>query len=141
MGNLRVPLALLSIGITTSGIAADPAARPQPVRDPAAQETAAQAEDDSDDVEIVFIPSLSALLLRAEQLNKGELTREQVEKIRDEASVVALPRDTVRALEKSRGYKDIDPERAWGQWKVLRIEMAITPELAKKIAVTTDSDK
>jgi hypothetical protein len=68
----------------------------------------------------VFIPALAALLTAAERRQGRALTRAQVESIRDESACIAMaPRDA-QAMERSRGYADLDPELAWQQWRVMR---------------------
>jgi hypothetical protein len=72
------------------------------------------------DKEFVFTPSLAALLMALEQKRGTPLTRAEVEAIRDKAACIAMsPRDA-RALERSRGYADIDPEHAYEHWQMLR---------------------
>jgi hypothetical protein len=74
---------------------------------------------DDDDLVLVFIPSLAALLTRAEQLKGKPLTKREVEAIRDQANVVATPRDVAEDLAKTRGYDDVDPENVWNEWRKL----------------------
>jgi hypothetical protein len=66
-----------------------------------------------------FIPAL-AVLLEATRKQKGSpLSAEEIEKTRDQAVCMAMdPRDA-RELERSRGYADIDPERAVDCWTAL----------------------
>ncbi len=67
-----------------------------------------------------FMPSLVAQLRAAEGRAGRRLNREEVETLRDQAPCVAVePRDA-RALERTRGYADLDPELAWEQWSLLR---------------------
>ena len=77
-----------------------------------------------DDVVPVFIPALVALLVRAEELNGAPLTRNQVIAIRDNANCVMLPPAVNAEMEKERGYADIDPERCWEDWLIVRAELA-----------------
>jgi hypothetical protein len=69
---------------------------------------------------LVFVPSLAALLTRAEELKGKPLTKREVEAIRDQANVVATPRKAAEELAKTRGYDDVDPEDVWNQWRQLR---------------------
>jgi hypothetical protein len=71
---------------------------------------------------LVFIPSLAALLTRAQQLKGAALTEGQVLAIRDGSTVVVVDRDAARAMEKKRGYADIDAADAWRSW--LRLQEA-----------------
>ncbi|HET7541695.1 MAG TPA: hypothetical protein VFK05_17595 [Polyangiaceae bacterium] len=67
---------------------------------------------------LTFIPSLAAILTHAESSKGRPLTRSEVEQIVDEGTVIAMePRDA-RALERSRGYADLEPELAWEQWQL-----------------------
>jgi len=67
-----------------------------------------------------IMPSLVALLLAAERSKGSPLTRPEVEAIvAKSAAIMMNPRD-VRALERSRGYADIEPELAWPQWQIVR---------------------
>jgi aryl carrier-like protein len=71
---------------------------------------------------LVFIPSLAALLTRAQQLNDAALTENQVLRIRDGSNVMVVGLDAVRAMEEQRGYADIDAADAWQSW--LRLQGA-----------------
>ncbi len=72
---------------------------------------------------ITHVPALVAVLL-AKEKEKGEpLTRAEVEAIRDGAACIAMTRDVREELDDSRGYQDIDPEHAWGQWQEIRAEL------------------
>jgi hypothetical protein len=72
---------------------------------------------------LVMIPALVAVLLSAERSAGHPLTRSDVEAIVNKGSAVAVePRD-VAALERSRGYADIEPELAWEQWQIVRSMM------------------
>lgn len=77
-----------------------------------------------DDVVPVFIPALVALLIHAEELNGAPLTPNQVMAIRDNAHCVMLPPSVKAEMEKERGYTDIDPERCWEDWLIVRARIA-----------------
>lgn len=68
----------------------------------------------------VAIPSFSALLLAAEAKAGRALTRPEVEAVVDGAAVITMEHRDARELELSRGYADLDPERAWAQWALVR---------------------
>jgi hypothetical protein len=69
----------------------------------------------------VFVPSLVAMLLAAENKAGRALTREQVEAIRDESTCIAMkPRDA-QQMERQRGFADLEPTLAWEQWQTARI--------------------
>lgn len=70
---------------------------------------------------IVFIPALVALLVEAKEKDFGrELTRDDVESIRNNATAIELPAEIVRDMIKSRGYPDIDAENVWDEWLLHR---------------------
>jgi hypothetical protein len=62
---------------------------------------------------LVFVPSLVALLMRAEQIRESELTRNEVFRLRDNCNVVvAIP----QAVEEQRGYADLDMHDLRDSW-------------------------
>lgn len=65
---------------------------------------------------IVFIPALVVVLVAKEKEAGRELTREEVESIRDSAAAVRVPIETARDMVRERGYLDIDPENVWDEW-------------------------
>lgn len=69
---------------------------------------------------IVFIPALVALLEAKEKESGRELTRHEVESIRDNATTIELPTEVARDMTKSRGYQDIDAEDVWNEWLTLK---------------------
>ena len=74
-------------------------------------------EDESEPLETVFMPPLVELL-KAGVIKKGApLKRREVLKIRDRGVCVRLPVSRVRELEENRGYRDIDPENCWEEWR------------------------
>jgi len=75
-----------------------------------------------DDIVPVFLPALVALLMRAEELNGSPLTRNQVIAIRDNAHCVMVPASAKTEMEAERGYADIDPERCWEDWLIVRAQ-------------------
>lgn len=72
------------------------------------------------ELELLFIPSLAALLTAAEKQKGAPLTKADVEGIRDKAVCMAVKPRHAQAMERSRGYADIEPERAFEHWKLLR---------------------
>ena len=80
--------------------------------------------DSEDDCVPVFVPALVALLIHAEELNGSPLTRNQVIAIRDNAYCIMLPPAIEAAIEEERGYADIDPERCFEEWLIVRARMA-----------------
>lgn len=71
----------------------------------------------------VFMPSLISLLIAAERRAGRPLERAQVEAIRDEAIVVAIPQSAVAPIVEGRGYDDIDPERCYEEYLRVRAEV------------------
>ncbi|WP_312267815.1 hypothetical protein [Pseudescherichia sp.] len=65
---------------------------------------------------IVFIPALVVVLIAKEKEAGRELTRKEVESIRDSATAIRVPIETARDMVRERGYLDIDPENAWEEW-------------------------
>lgn len=65
---------------------------------------------------IVFIPALVVLLEAKEKDFGRELTREDVESIRDDATAIELPAEIAKDMIESRGYPDIDAKNAWDEW-------------------------
>jgi hypothetical protein len=73
-----------------------------------------------DGLALVFMPSLVALLGRAEELTGVPLTEEQVVRIRDAALVVVTQAQPATAVEGARGYTDVDPASPWESWQAIR---------------------
>lgn len=65
---------------------------------------------------IVFIPALVAVLVMKERDAGRELTRKEVESIRDSAAAIRVPIEVARDMVKERGYPDIAPENVWDEW-------------------------
>jgi hypothetical protein len=77
-----------------------------------------------DDLVPVFMPALVTLLISAEELNGSPLTRHQAIAIRDNANCVMLPPSAKAEIEQERGYPDIDPERYWEDWLIVRARLS-----------------
>ena len=71
---------------------------------------------------IWFIPSLVAVLLRAENDKGSPLTEFEVNSIRDKSSAVMTPSIQIPTLVKERGYEDIDADHAWTEWQRVRLD-------------------
>ena len=68
----------------------------------------------------LFMPSLATLLTAVEDRKGAPLTRVEVEMLVGKAvCMTTKPRDA-QVMERSRGYADIEPERAFDQWQALR---------------------
>jgi hypothetical protein len=73
-----------------------------------------------DGLVLLFIPSLAALLARAEELKGSPLTEEQVIRIRDASQVIVSPPQPTAAVEQRREYADVDPANPWESWQAIR---------------------
>lgn len=71
----------------------------------------------------VFIPTLAALLTRAEELKGAPLTQAEVLAIRDQGTCMAMRESVALDLEDSRGYADLDPENVWEEWCQMREQL------------------
>lgn len=69
---------------------------------------------------LTFVPTLINLLTLFEQQKGSELTEEEVLEIRDKAVCMTISSDMLEKLEKSRGYKDLDPKHCWEEWCALK---------------------
>ena len=67
-----------------------------------------------------FIPSLAALLMARERAKGDALTEAEVEEVVARATCITVEPAHVIQLERARGYVDIEPRRAWAQWKLIR---------------------
>jgi hypothetical protein len=77
---------------------------------------------------ITCIPSLVSTLLRLEEEKGSPLTEQEVLSIRDAAPAVALPVEPASAVEKARGYRDIDLDNCWEEWQQARLELDTSPQ-------------
>ena len=64
----------------------------------------------------VFVPPLVTLLQKKERTKGSPLTKEEVLEIRDNATMILMKADEALKMADSRGYRDIDPDKAWEQW-------------------------
>lgn len=76
--------------------------------------------DAGDDLLIVPIPALVALLVAARSAKGAELDEADVLAIRDGAVCMAMPADVARRMAEARGYDDLDPEHVWEDWQAFR---------------------
>jgi len=72
--------------------------------------------DDDEDLIIMPVPALVAVLVNLEQRKGSDLTEAEVMDTRDNVACIAMPRSAHKAVVEARGYVDIDPERAWEEW-------------------------
>lgn len=73
-------------------------------------------------MKIVFIPALIIILIDKEQDMGRELTRDEVESIRDDATAIRLPAEAAEDIIRERGYRDIDPENVWREWQAYKAD-------------------
>lgn len=73
-------------------------------------------------MKIVFIPALIIVLIDKEQDMGRELTRDEVESIRDDATAIRLPTEAAEDIIRERGYRDIDPENVWREWQAYKAD-------------------
>jgi hypothetical protein len=77
----------------------------------------------SEDIVIVHVPPLVAILSFREKAKGAPLTQSEVLAVRDQAPCMALPRQEATQLAAGRGYDDIDPENAWEEWQAVRLTL------------------
>lgn len=65
-------------------------------------------------------PPLVVVLRSAEEKKGAPLTEAEVTAMVEKAPAIALALEDARQMEVSRGYADLDPERAWAQWQIFR---------------------
>lgn len=70
----------------------------------------------------VFIPSLADLLAAATAQAGRHLTEAEVLEMRDRSVCMMMAAPQARAMEQSRGFRDVDPEDAWADWHRLKVE-------------------
>lgn len=73
---------------------------------------------------ITPVPSLVATLLNRENAKGSALTKEEVESIRTNAPCIVMTPEQRAVVDVRRGYDDIDPEHAWEEWQIARIELS-----------------
>jgi len=74
----------------------------------------------NDELIPLFIPTLSAILMAAEEKKGAPLTEEEVLNIRDNSTTIMTPKSMIDKMAEKRGYHDIDPENCWNEWLLLR---------------------
>ena len=71
---------------------------------------------------IVPVPALMAVLLALETEKGAPLTEDEVIRARDNAEAIAMPKSAFDAVTEGRGYLDLDPENIWEEWLEFRRE-------------------
>lgn len=75
---------------------------------------------DEDDLVVLPIPALVAVLLNRERDKGSPLSEAEVLAIRDGAECVMAPADVAAKVTQERGYDDIRPGHAWEDWNAIR---------------------
>jgi hypothetical protein len=65
---------------------------------------------------ILFLPSLAALLTRAQQIAGRMLSRREVLRIRDASQILITDAKHLRAIVERRGYRDLDARTAYAAY-------------------------
>lgn len=76
-----------------------------------------------ENLKLVHVPALVAVLLNAENKKGSPLTEKEVIEIRDSSQCMVMPLDVAEKVAEERGYADIDPENAWIEWRNVRLEL------------------
>jgi hypothetical protein len=66
------------------------------------------------------MPTLVSILLAAERSKGSPLLEDEVERLADKCTAIAMSLADAIELERSRGYADLEPRRAWDQWQLVR---------------------
>jgi len=88
-----------------------------------------EPENDDNNLVPVFIPTLVALLVHAEDQKESPLTKDEVLALRDKATCIMMEVADARMMNEKRGYNDIDPENCWHDWQLARRDMGRRPDL------------
>ena len=82
-----------------------------------------------DNLLIVPVPALVAVLISKEREKGAPLTEEEVLAIRDGAACIVMTHEQYAAVAAERGYDDLDPENVWDEWQVTRRDIAVAWKL------------
>lgn len=85
--------------------------------------------DESKDLVPYFMPSLSAILVNAEDKKGSPLEYDEVVAIRDKSTCIMMELADAKKMDESRGYIDLDPENIWHSWQMLRKDMGRKPDI------------
>lgn len=77
----------------------------------------------------LFIPTLIAILVNAEDKKGEPLNKDEVIAIRDSSLVMMVEESHAEKMAESRGYQDVDPKNCWYDWQMVRRELGRQPEL------------
>jgi hypothetical protein len=67
-----------------------------------------------------ILPPLVAVLVARERSKGAPLTRREVEDVVSKSPAIMMEAGRALALERARGYGDIEPQLAWEQWQIVR---------------------
>ncbi|HBE20162.1 MAG TPA: hypothetical protein DEG17_25850 [Cyanobacteria bacterium UBA11149] len=73
-------------------------------------------DNTSDPLIPVFIPALILLLVHQQKKIGRPLTKHEVLYIRDNGVSIMMKTSHATAIDKKRGYSDLDPNLCWEQW-------------------------
>lgn len=76
-----------------------------------------------EEIFLVHVPALVAVLLVKEKDKGSPLTEEEVIEIRDQSQCIAMPLYAKRKVDEGRGYIDIDPGNVWEEWQAARADL------------------
>lgn len=85
--------------------------------------------DQSENLIPYFSPSLSSILVTAEDEKGSPLDYYEVIEIRDRAACIMLKQEDAEKMDERRGHVDLDPENVWYDWQMLRREMDRKPDI------------
>lgn len=85
--------------------------------------------DESQNLVPYFMPSLSAILVNAEDKKGSPLEYDEVIAIRDKSTCIMMEIADAKKMDESRGYIDLDPENIWHTWQMLRRDMGRKPDI------------
>jgi hypothetical protein len=80
------------------------------------------ARDNPDGLIVVFMPSLYSWLSQAERVKGAALSSTEVTRIRDASPAIAVTAEQAKRLNADRGYADVDPQNAYGDWERMKAE-------------------
>lgn len=81
-----------------------------------------------DGCEWVFVPALIDVLARVEMDRGVPLSEAEVHRIKEGATVIAVPEGGRDSAAKERGYPDVDPENVWTYWQKVREALGANPK-------------
>jgi hypothetical protein len=77
----------------------------------------ARNEPPEDELLIIPVPALVAVLLAKYNEKGAALSEQEVLTCRDNAESIAMRPDVAEEVIRARGYDDLDPENIWAEWQ------------------------